>query len=110
MKTKKTLKRLNKVAAVLSNIIDQLPGSNEGLGDVLDSAKASVVRAAKMVVSQPSNAASKTKPSTSSGNVAARRLSAAGRKRISLAAKKRWAAAKRKGVSPVTGRPLRRTA
>ena len=35
MKTKKTLKRLKKVVALLSNVIDQLPGGNDGLGDLL---------------------------------------------------------------------------
>jgi hypothetical protein len=39
MKTKKTLKRLNKVVALLSSVIDKLPDSKSGLGDVLDSAK-----------------------------------------------------------------------
>jgi hypothetical protein len=110
MKTKKTLKRLNKVVAVLSNIIDQLPGSNKDLGGVLDSAKTSVVQATKMVASQTSNTASKSKSPANTGKAEAGRLSAAGRKKISLAAKKRWATAKRKGVNPVTGRQLSKTA
>ena len=33
-------------------------------------------------------------------------LTAAGRKKLSLAAKKRWALAKRKGVNAITGKPL----
>ena len=33
-------------------------------------------------------------------------LTAAGRKKLSLAAKKRWALAKRKGINAVTGKPL----
>jgi hypothetical protein len=37
MKTKKTLKRLKKVVALLSNVIDRLPGSKGGLENLLDS-------------------------------------------------------------------------
>jgi hypothetical protein len=107
MKTKKTLKRLKKVVALLSDVIGRLPGRNDGLGDLLDSAKANVVQAAKKVTAQPSNHASKSKPAA---KTAQRRLSAAGRKKISLALKKRWEAAKRKGVNAVTGRRLRKTA
>ena len=96
MKTKKTLKRLNKVVALLSNVIDKLPDSKGGLGDVLDSAKANVVRAAKMVHSQPSKAAAKRKPpANAQGSV-----SAAGRKRISAVATKRSEADNRKGLNP----------
>lgn len=110
MKPKKTLKRLNKVVVLLSDVIDQLPGGKNGLGDLLDSAKANVVRAAKMVKPQPTNGAAKAKPPANAEKAGRGRLSAEGRKRISLAAKKRWEAAKRKGVNPVTGRPLSKTA
>jgi hypothetical protein len=110
MKTKKTLKRLKKVVVLLSNVIDQLPGSNDGLGDLLDSAKANVVRATKKVSSQPSSGASESKPAANAEKVRQGRLSEAGRKRISLAVKKRWRAAKRKGVNAVTGRRLSKTA
>jgi hypothetical protein len=103
MKTKKTLKRLKKVVGLLSNVIDQLPGGKNGLGDLLDSAKANVVQAAKIVNTQ-------AKPPASPEKAGRARLSAEGRKRISLAAKKRWETAKRKGVNPVTGRPLSKTA
>jgi hypothetical protein len=37
------------------------------------------------------------------------RLTAEGRKKLSLAAKKRWALAKKKGVNPITGAPLSKT-
>jgi hypothetical protein len=116
MKAKKTLKRLNKVVALLSNVIGRLPDKKNGLEDLLDSAKANVVQAKKMVHSQPSNGAGKGKPqekaekAPKADKAGPRRLSAAGRKRISLAAKKRWEAAKRKGVNPVTGRRLSKTA
>jgi hypothetical protein len=110
MKTKKTLKRLNKVVALLSSVIDQLPGSNDGLGDLLDSAKANVVQATKKVAAPPSNGASKSKPPAKTETVRQGRLSAAGREKISLAAKKRWEAARRKGRSAVTGRRLSKSA
>jgi hypothetical protein len=106
MKTKKTLKRLNKVVALLSNVIDQLPDRKGGLGDVLDSAKANVVRAAKIVHTQHSTGAAKRKPSAK----AEERQSAASRKRISATATKRSEADKRKGVNSGTGRALSKTA
>jgi hypothetical protein len=106
MKTKKALKRLNKVVALLSNVIDKLPDRKGGLGDVLDSAKANVVRAAKMVHSQPSNGAVKRKaPANTEG-----RQSALGRKKTSVTATKRSEADKRKGVNSATGRRLSKTA
>jgi hypothetical protein len=106
MKTKKTLRRLNKVAALLSDVIDKLPDRKGGLGDVLDSAKANVVRAAKIVHSQPSKGSAKRKaPANAEG-----RVSAAGKKRISVAATKRSKAVKRKGVNSVSGRRLSKTA
>jgi|SRR5579863_395858 len=113
MKTKKTLKRLNKVVALLSNVIGRLPDKKNGLEDLLGSAKANVVQAKKMVHSQPANGAGKSKPADKAPKAekaGSSRLSAEGRKNISLAAKKRWAKAKRKGVNPVTGRRLSKTA
>ncbi len=112
MKAKKTLKRLDKVVALLSNVIGRLPDSKNGLEDLLGSAKANVVRAKKMVHAQPSNGAGKATPpeKPEKQKAATTRLSAAGRKKISLAAKKRWEAARRKGVNPVTGRRLSKTA
>jgi len=105
MKTKKTLKRLNKVVALLSNVIDKLPDRKGGLGDVLDSAKANVVRAAKMVHSQPSNGAAKRKPPAKAEG----RQSATRRKRISVTATKRSEADKHKGLNSETGRGLSKT-
>jgi hypothetical protein len=110
MKTKKTLKRLDKVVALLSNVIGRLPDKKNGLEDLLDSAKANVVQAKKMVNSQPANGAGRSKPAAKGEKAGTGRLSAAGRKKISEAAKKRWEAAKRKGVNPVTGRRLSKTA
>jgi len=115
MKAKKALKRLDKVVALLSNVIGRLPDSKNGLEDLLGSAKANVVQAKKMVHAQPSNGAAKAtngagKAKPAEKATTGRRLSAEGRKRISLAAKKRWEAARRKGVNPVTGRRLSKTA
>jgi hypothetical protein len=110
MKTKKTLKRLKKVVALLSNVIDRLPGSKGGLENLLDSAKANVVRATKLVHSQPSSDARKRKPPANAEKAGPGRLSAVDRKRISLAAKKQPEMAKRKGVRSVTGRRLSKTA
>ena len=109
MKAKKAVKRLNKVEALLSNVIDQFPRSKDGLGELLDSAKAAVVRALKTVSSQRATKVGK-KPPVNAKTAQRGRLTAEGRKRISLAAKKRWALAKRKGMNAVTGRPLSQTA
>ncbi len=108
MKAKKALKRLKKVETILSNVIDQLPASARGLRELLDSAKASVVRAKGVVNTHVDRAAKK--PPARAQESARGRISAEGKKRISLAANKRWAAAKRKGMNAVTGRPLSKTA
>jgi hypothetical protein len=104
MKAKKAIKRLSKVESILSNVIDQFSGSSNGLRELLDTAKTSIVQAKKTVGRQESTKATK-KPATSAG-----RLSAEGRRNISAAAKKRWALAKRKGMNAVTGRRLKKTA
>ena len=108
MKAKKALKRLNKVETILSNVIDQFPSSARGLRELLESAKAHVVLARGAVDARVNRAAKK--PTARAEESTQSRLSADGRKRISLAAKKRWAEAKRKGVHAVTGRRLNKTA
>jgi hypothetical protein len=108
MKAKKAIKRLKKVETILSNVIDQLPASARGLRELLDSARASVVRAKGTVNARVVRAAKK--PPARAQESARGRLSADGRKRISLAAKKRWATAKRKGMNAVTGRRLSKMA
>ena len=108
MKSKKALKRLNRIETLLTSVIDQCPNSARGLRALLDSAKASVVRAKGMVNAQVARATKK--PPGRAEQSAESRLSAEGRKRISLAAKKRWAQAKRKGVHAVTGKRLSKTA
>lgn len=104
MKARKAIKRLNKVESILSNVIDQFSESSNGLRELLDSAKTSIVRAKKTVGRQESTKVAKKPPA------GANRLSAEGRRNISLAAKKRWALAKRKGMNAVTGRRLKKTA
>src|SRR5713226_4505555 len=109
MKAKKALKRLTRVETLLSNVIDQYAANEPDVRELLDVAKTSVVRAKDSVNLQASPKTAK-KPAAKANNLKQRRLTAAGRKKLSLAAKKRWAAAKRKGVHAVTGRPLSKTA
>src|SRR6266851_4466251 len=105
MKAKKALKRLNKVETLLSSVMDQCPASARGLRALLDSAKASVVRARDVV-----SARVPRKPPARANQATQGRLSDEGRKRISVAAKRRWAQAKRRGINAVTGRRLSKTA
>ena len=109
MKAKKAVKRLGKVETLLTGVIDQFAASVDGVRDLLDSAKASVVRAVE-AVNQHSSTAAPKKPPAKAERPKRRGLSAQGRKKLSIAAKKRWAIAKRKGISAVTGRPLSKTA
>jgi hypothetical protein len=90
MKAKKALKRLNQVESILSNVIGRYPASNPGLLELLDSAIASVVRATKAVTSDETGQMAPKK----------RTLSAAARKRISMAQKERWSALKKAEVEP----------
>ena len=108
MKAKKALKRLTRVETLLTNVIDQYASSVRDLRELLDNAKASVVRAKKTVEVKASPRAAKKPPVKAQTSKS--RLTAEGRKKLSLAAKKRWAIARRNGVSAVTGRPLRKTA
>lgn len=45
LKTKKTLKRLDRVEVLLSKVIDQYPADELGMRELLDSARTSVTRA-----------------------------------------------------------------
>jgi hypothetical protein len=49
MKAKKALRRLTKVEAILSDVIDRCPATARGLRGLLDTAKTSVVRAQEVV-------------------------------------------------------------
>ncbi len=109
MKAKKAVKRLNKVEALLSNIIDQFPASKQEFGELLDSAKAAVIRARETVNSQLSTSAAKKTPAKA--EIAQQPRVAANRKQTApLAAVRRRAGTKRKGMSAVAGRRLKKTA
>ena len=109
LKPRKALKKLNKAEALLSQIIDRLPKDSNGLGDLVASARATVLEAKKKVDSGMEDAGQKKPPARAEAPHAGR-LSEEGRKRISLAAKRRWASARRKGINPVTGRRLKKSA
>lgn len=102
MKAKKAVKRLARVEALISNVLEQYAENQTRVRELLDSAKESVSRAKKTVNLKASK--SPKKRVVSAKQPRQRRLSAAGRKALSVAAKKRWAA-KRKGVQSVTQRP-----
>lgn len=108
MKAKKALKRLAKAETLLADVRNQYQPARNGFRELLDSAKTSVAQARAAIDLEVAPLARKApvKAKESKSN----RLSAAGRKRISLAAKKRWAAARRKGVNAVTGQRLKQTA
>jgi hypothetical protein len=93
MKARKAIKKLGKVQDLLTEVLDQYNGAETSRA-FLDSAKAAVAQAKTAIDSQQS--------ATPAGKAAAapekpkqNRLSAAGRKRISMAAKKRWAEARK---------------
>jgi hypothetical protein len=109
MKAKKALKRLTKVEALLCNVIDQFPASKQELGELLDSAKAAVIRAKEMVNSQSMTTAAK-KPPARAEIVQQTGVIADGSQRVPLAAAERRAVAKRKGMNAVRVRRLRKTA
>jgi hypothetical protein len=104
MKAKKALKRLRRVEALLSIVIDQFAGNERSVRDLLDSAKTSVIRAKAGINSQSAPRTAK-KPQLKAKQTKPSHLTAKDRKRISLAGKKRPAAAKgsweRKAGTPV---------
>jgi hypothetical protein len=108
MKAKKAVKRLTRVEALLSNVIEQYAASQTRVRDLLDSAKESVSRARTTVSLLVSKSAKKR--AGKAGKPKRRHLTAKGMKRRSLAAKKRLAATKRKGVQAETQEPLIKTA
>ena len=92
MKAKKALKRLNKVEVLLTDVMDEFPGSKAGLAELLGSAKTVVVHAQKTVNSQLK------RPPAKAG------------KAQTVTAKKRSAVTTRKGVNSTAGRSLGKTA
>ena len=106
MKAKKALKRLNKIESSLATVIEQYSPGKPQFQELLATARTAVAQAKTTV--NPDGVAKK--PPVKAKSAKRRGITKAGRKKLSLAAKKRWAAAKRKGISAVTGRRLRRTA
>lgn len=94
MKAKKALKKLRSVEALLSIVIDQFAGNDRSMRALLDSAKASVIRA-KAKINSLSAVGTPKKPQIMGKQTKRTNLTPEGRKRISQAAKNRWAAAKR---------------
>ena len=105
MKAKKALKRLRSAEALLSIVIDQFAANEPSVQALLDSAKASVIRARARINSQSAAGAAK-KPRMMAKRTKRSHLTAEGRKRISLAAKKRWASVKRTSTLK-TGAPAK---
>jgi hypothetical protein len=95
MKAKKALKRLIRVEALLSNVLDQYAASDHRVRELLDSAKASVVNAKKTMSLRASPGAARKLPAQPEDRKQ-RHITPAGRKRLSLATKKRWADYRRK--------------
>jgi hypothetical protein len=91
MKAKKALKKLKRVESLLSSVIHEYAAKAHSVRELLDSAKASVVRAQVRVTSQRAA----RKPQLKVTKRKRWHLSAEARQKISLAAKKRWALAKR---------------
>ena len=54
MKAKKALKRLHRVETILTTVIDQYAARTRGLRGLLDTAKATVVRATEALSTAPS--------------------------------------------------------
>jgi hypothetical protein len=98
MKANKALKRLTKIDASLSDLIDRYAASERRVKELLHDAKASVLRA-KEAVSLQISTRTATKPHVrhieqpplQATSKPKRKLSAAGRKAIIAAMKKRWA-------------------
>jgi hypothetical protein len=108
MKAKKAEKRLNKAKQLLSSVIDQYASEKSIVGtrDLLHAAVSNIDQAQASIKGTSTKGtstvpAAQTPTAGGVGEVTAkqsRKLSAEGRRRLSLSAKKRWAAAKRKGA------------
>jgi hypothetical protein len=83
MKAKKALKRLRSVEALLSIVIDQFAANERSVRAMLDSAKASVIRA-KARINSLSAARTVKKPPMMAKQAKRRHLTSEGRRRISL--------------------------
>jgi hypothetical protein len=101
MKANKALKRLAKIEASLSDLIERYAASEEGVKELLHDAKASVLRAKKAVGLQKSSRTA-TGASVKARKPKRRHLTAEGRKRISLAAKQKPVQTTNKAAGKVT--------
>jgi len=132
MKARKALKRLNKIDALLANLIDGFDPTSDGLAELLSSAREAIAHAKEAVktqvagspkeavTTQLASSVSKKPPAKAhamhgqAGSKTAgaspqpkRLISAASRRRMALAQKKRWAAI-RTGSEISPKRPKRR--
>jgi hypothetical protein len=98
MKANKALKRLAKIEALISSVMERYSASAPGIREALDDAKAAITRAKKAVKNPPfkrSELRSKATPELSKPK---RRISKEGMKRIVAATKKRWARVRAEGA------------
>ena len=102
MKSRKAMKRLQRVETLLGTVIDQYDAVTDEVTTMLDAARASVASATRALAGSPANTPAKAAPSGK------RKLSSATRKRLSVAAKKRWVEAKRAGTGTLA-KPVRKT-
>ena len=112
MKATKALKRLAKIEASLSDLIERFSAREHRGQELLQNAKASVVRAREIVSLQASSRTAKNPhvkhgeeppvKATSEPSKPKRKLSAAGRKAIQEALRKRWA---QKRAEPAKAQP-----
>jgi len=89
MKAKKALKRLRRVEELLSLVIDEFVGKEPSVRELLDSAKASVIRAKAGINPNPK------KPQTKARRTKRSDLRVGGKKGISLTSRERSIVAKR---------------
>ena len=101
MRAKKAIKRLNKAQELLSSVVG---GYGDGravavavVRDLLRPAIDSIVRARGSIEGNRASTPSSNQHGRKTAKKRVRRLSAEGRRSLSLAARKRWAAAKRRG-------------
>jgi hypothetical protein len=97
MKAKKAVKRLDKVVAILSDVIKQYAPIERHVREQLGAAKASVGRA-KAAVNSSGYRRTATKARVMSKKTKQKRVIAAARKELSVSAKRRRAVAKSNGV------------
>ena len=109
MKAKKALKRLNKIESLLSDVIGGLSKDLNGTGEILESAKESILHVKTELESKSSASAAKKSPTNAGARPGAHGTHGK-QKKISFAAKKRSAAAKRKGMHPAKNRALQKSA